>query len=115
MILDTSALVAILFGEPEADGMARAIAADPIREMSALTALELFIVVESKKGPRGTEELETLLSDLHVNIAAFDATQARRAFAAWRRFGKGRHPASFNLGDCCTFALAAEEPAVLAG
>ena len=108
MILDTSALVALLFGEPEAAAIARAIAADPIREMSAITALELSIVVESKKGPLGVQELETLLSDLHVSIAAFDAAQARRAFAAWKRYGKGRHPAALNLGDCCTFAFAAE-------
>jgi len=108
MILDTSALVALLFGEPEAEALARAIAADPIREMSAVTALELLIVVDSRKGPRGVEEVESLIADLHIEIGAFDASQARRAFAAWRRSGKGRQLAALNLGDCCTFAFAAE-------
>src|SRR5512145_2956666 len=99
MIIDTSALAAILFGEPDAPDIARAIAEDPIRELSAVTALELFIVMEARKGPRGVEEVETLISDLHISIGAFDSSQARRAFAAWRRFGKGRHPAALNLGD----------------
>jgi ribonuclease VapC len=107
MILDTSALVALLFEEPEAEKIARAIAEDPVREMSALSLLELFMVVESRKGPFAIVELETLLGDLHVEIQPLDVSQARRAFAAWRRFGKGRHPAALNLGDCCTFALAA--------
>ncbi len=111
MILDTSALVAILFEEPEAERMARAIAEDPVREMSALSLLELSMVVESRKGPQAIVELESLLNDLHIEILPFDASQSRRAFAAWRRFGKGRHPAALNLGDCCTFALAAERGA----
>ena len=108
MILDTSALVAILFEEPEAERMAHAIAEDPVREMSALSLLELSMVVESRKGPIAIVELESLLNDLHVEILPFDASQSRRAFATWRRFGKGGHPAALNLGDCCTFALAAE-------
>jgi ribonuclease VapC len=111
MILDTSALVAILFEEPEAELMARAIAEDPVREMSALSLLELSMVVESRKGALAIVELESLLTDLHVEILPLDAAQSRRAFAAWRRFGKGRHPAALNLGDCCTFALAAERGA----
>lgn len=108
MILDTSALAAILFGEEDADSLARRVAADPIREMSALTYFELCIVVESRKGKRGIRELESLIADLGIEIGAFDLAQARRAFEAWRRFGKGRHPASLNLGDCCTYAFAAE-------
>ncbi len=111
MIIDTSALAAILFDEPEAERIARAIAADPLREMSAVTALELSIVVEARKGPVAVVELETLLSDLHVRIIPFDAAQSRRAFAAWKEFGKGRHLAGLNLGDCCTFACAAERVA----
>jgi Uncharacterized protein conserved in bacteria len=106
VIIDTSAFVAILFNEDGADELARRIAADPIREMSALSYLELCIVVESRKGRRGFTELESLLGDLGVEVGAFDLEQAKKAFSAWRRFGKGRHPAALNLGDCCTYAYA---------
>jgi len=105
-MIDTSAMVAMLFDEEEAPALRRAIAEDPVRIMSAVTLLELTMVVESRKGPAAVEELETLISDLHIAIHPFDADQARRAILAWRRYGKGRHPAGLNLGDVCTFAAA---------
>lgn len=117
MMIDTSAMVALLFGEPEAPLIRRAIAEDPVRLMSALTWLELSMVVEARRGAEAVEELEALLADLHVEVHAFDAAQARRALLAWRRFGKGRHPAGLNLGDLCSFAAAMDrsEPLLYKG
>jgi ribonuclease VapC len=76
--------------------------------MSAVTALELYMVVEARIGKRGVEKLETLLSDLHVSIVPFNAAQAKRALAAWRDYGNGHHSAALNLGDVCSYALAAD-------
>lgn len=109
MIIDTSAMVAILFGEPEAESLRLAIAKDPVRTMSSVTYLELSMVVESRKGVAAVGELEALLADLHIDIHPFDAIQARRAILAWRQFGKGRHPAGLNLGDVCTFAASVDQ------
>lgn len=117
MMIDTSALAAILFGEPEAGSLQLAIARDPVRKMSAVTYLELAMVVEARKGSAAVDELEAMISDLHIEIHPFDAAQAQRALLAWRQFGKGRHPAGLNLGDVCTFAAARdrEEPILFKG
>ena len=117
MMIDTSAIVAVLFGEPEAESIRQAIARDPVRIMSALTWLELTMVVESRRGLAAVAELEAMMVDLHVIIHPFDAAQARRALLAWRQYGKGRHPASLNLGDVCTFAAAIdrEKPVLFKG
>ncbi len=109
MMIDTSAMVAILFGEKEAETIKQALARDAIRVMSAVTYLELNMVVEARRGIEAVGELEALLSDLHIEIHSFDATQARRAILAWRQFGKGRHPAGLNLGDVCTYAAALDQ------
>jgi len=109
MMIDTSAMVAILFGEQEADTIKQALARDPVRKMSAVTYLELTIVVEARRGIAAVGELEALLSDLHVEIHPFEVSQARRAILAWRQFGKGRHPAGLNLGDVCTYAAALDQ------
>lgn len=106
MVIDSSALIAILLDEPDAGVLAAAIAADPDRYMSAFSLLETSVVLDNRKGPEAVAELETLLADLGVRIIALDAAQARTARDAYRRFGKGRHPAGLNLGDCCSHALA---------
>ncbi|HBL26465.1 MAG TPA: VapC toxin family PIN domain ribonuclease [Acidobacteria bacterium] len=106
MVLDTSALLAILFGEPEAELFSRAIAADPKCLVSAFSVLEATVVLSARKGPAGVRELDLLLQSAAASIVSFDAEQALLARAAYEAFGKGRHPAALNLGDCCSYALA---------
>ena len=106
MVIDTSAVVAILFGEPETEFFVRTIADDPKRMISAFNALESAIVVEAKKGETGGRELDLLLHRARIEIVAFNGDQAELALAAWRKYGKGNHPAGLNIGDCCAYALA---------
>lgn len=105
MIIDTSALVAILLGEPEAEAFARAIARDPHRAVSTFTVLETGIVIEAKKGDHGGRELDMLLHQAGIEIVPLTAEQVEVARIAWRKFGKGRHAAGLNIGDCCSYAL----------
>lgn len=106
MVIDTSAVAAILFSEPEAAPLAHAIAMDTTRLMSSFTALECAIVVEARKGEAGGRELDLLLHRAGVRIVNFDGDQVELARNAWRRYGKGRHSAGLNIGDCCAYALA---------
>ena len=106
MVIDTSALIAILFGEPEAISFSRVIADESRKLISAVNALETGIVVEAKKGEAGGRELDLLLHRAQIEIVAMNGDQAELARAAWRKYGKGNHPAGLNIGDCCAFALA---------
>lgn len=106
MIVDTSALIAILLSEPDSEMLSAAIASATPRIISAVTALEASIVIESKKGEAGLALLDELLSLAQFEIVAFNDAQQRIARVAYRRYGKGRHPASLNFGDCCAYALA---------
>ncbi len=106
MVIDSSALLAILLQEPEAEPFARAISGDPKRLMSAVSALEAAIVVQARKGPAGVRELDLLLHAAGVKVVSFDPEQVLLARAAYERYGKGHHPAALNLGDCCSYALA---------
>jgi ribonuclease VapC len=117
MVIDTSALIAILLGEPEAEPFALAIAGDPKRLVSAFTALETAIVIEAKKGESGGRELDLLLHQAKIEIVPVTAEQFEIARSAWRKYGKGRHPAGLNIGDCCSYALAkcAGEPILFKG
>ena len=117
MVIDASALLAILLGEPEAERLATAIAADPTRLASAFTALEAGIVIEARKGDAGGRELDLLLHRSGVELVPLTASQHEIARHAWRRFGKGRHAAGLNIGDCCSFALARSsgEPLLFTG
>lgn len=117
MILDTSALVAILLGEPEAELFAHAIADAPQRLVSTFTALETGIVIEAKKGDLGGRELDLLIHQAKIEIVPLTAEQFEIARSAWRKYGKGRHPAGLNIGDCCSYALAksAGEPLLFKG
>jgi ribonuclease VapC len=107
MVIDTSALVAILFGEPEAADFTRLIVGAPVRLLSAVTRVELSFVVEGRKGEAGRADVEVLLRDGDFDVANVTATQAEIAISAFRRYGKGRHPAGLNIGDCFSYALAA--------
>jgi ribonuclease VapC len=106
MVLDTSAILAILLGEPEAANFAERISQDSKRLLSAGTALELMIVIESRKGESGGRELDLLLHRAKIDVVPFDSEQAEIARIAWRQFGKSRHPAGLNFGDCFAYALA---------
>jgi ribonuclease VapC len=106
MVIDTSALIAILQQEPEAGPYARAIGSDPVRLVSSVTALETAIVIESRKGLSGGRDLDLLLHEAKGEVVPFTVEQFEIARGAYRKFGKGRHPAALNFGDCCTYALA---------
>ncbi len=105
MVIDTSALICILLGEPEAEGFARAIALDWKRLMSTMGLLEASIVIEAKKGEAGGRELDALLKRINMEIIPFDHKQSDIARQAWGKYGKGRHQAGLNIGDCCSYAL----------
>lgn len=117
MVIDTSALVAILLEEPEEEVFAKRIADDPKRLVSAFTALEAGIVIEARKGESGGRELDLLLHQAKIDIVPLTAEQFEVARVAWRKYGKGRHPAGLNIGDCCSYALAkcAGEPLLFKG
>ncbi|MHB1501496.1 MAG: type II toxin-antitoxin system VapC family toxin [Candidatus Dormibacteria bacterium] len=106
MVLDTSALAAVLFDEPERAEFIRQIAAAPHRLISSATLLEASIVVESRRGEVAGRELDLFLHRAKVQTVAVDGEQAELARAAWRRYGKGRHPAGLNFGDLFAYALA---------
>ena len=106
MVIDTSALIAILFAEPDAETFETAIADASVRIISAATLVETSIVVEARYGEEGGRELDLLIYKAHVDIAAVTPEQAHLARRAFRQFGKGRHPAALNFGDCFSYALA---------
>jgi ribonuclease VapC len=106
MVIDSSALVAILLGEAEAEHFTFLISRDPRRLMSPVSFLETSLVVETKKGPIGGRELDLFLHSAQIELVGMNREQAEIARQAYRRFGKGHHPARLNLGDCCSYALA---------
>jgi ribonuclease VapC len=107
MVIDTSAIVAIAFNEPDAASLEQRIADDPVRVISAATVLEAAMVIEARLGEPGGSELDLWLHKVGVEIIAVEAEHADQARRAWRRYGKGRHPAGLNYGDCFSYALAA--------
>ena len=106
MVIETSALVAMLTNEPEAERFEAAVEADPVRLMSTASYLEAAIVVEQRFGEPGGRELDLWLHRAGVDLVGVDAAQADVARSAYRRFGKGRDPAGLNYGDCFAYALA---------
>jgi ribonuclease VapC len=106
MVIDSSALLAVLLDEADAPAIARAIETRSPRLLSAASLLEIAIVIESRKSEAGGRELDLLLSRAAIEIVAVDQHQAEIARLAWRNFGKGRHPAALNFGDCFAYALA---------
>jgi ribonuclease VapC len=106
MVIDTSALLAIFLGEPERRRFLEAMAqADSLR-ISAASALETGIVLEARRGEAAGREFDLFLHTAKVAVVAVDAEQVETARMAWRRYGKGRHPAALNFGDCFAYALA---------
>jgi ribonuclease VapC len=109
MVIDSSALIAILLGESDRERFKGAISEADIRLVSAVTKLEANLVAVGRFGPPGAEELEAVLRNLAVTVVAFDDHQADIARDAFIRYGKGRHPAGLNFGDCAAYALAIAE------
>lgn len=107
MVVDTSALLAILFQEPEGERVARALVAADRRLISAATWLETGIVVLARYGDDGARDLDLLAAKLRFEVAPVAEQQAEIARRAYRQFGRGRgHPAGLNYGDCFAYALA---------
>jgi ribonuclease VapC len=106
MVIDTSAIVAVLLNETNAARVAQAIGTGSPRLLSAGNLLEASIVIESRKGEAGGRELDLLLYRTAIEVTGVDQEQAEIARLARRRFGKGRHPAGLNYGDCLAYALA---------
>jgi ribonuclease VapC len=107
IVLDTSVLVAVVLGEADASAWAR-VMADHAGDcyVGAPTLVEAEIVLEAKQGRPAVEDLGHLVSELGATILPFGVEHASLATAAWRRFGKGRHRASLNYGDCLSYAMA---------
>ncbi|HEX5869267.1 MAG TPA: type II toxin-antitoxin system VapC family toxin [Longimicrobium sp.] len=118
MVIDASALIAILLGEPEAPRMATAIAADPTRVVGAPTLAEAAAVMLGRKGPQGEIALDALLQRLDIRIVPFTADAASHARSAYRQYGKGvGSPSVLNYGDCLSYgtAMALGEPLLFKG
>lgn len=114
MVIDTSALVAILRREDEADEFLRLIAETDRCLLSAVSLLETSMVLAGRTGDdTAWRDLDDLIEIAAVEIVPQDAEQARIARAAFLRFGKGRHPAGLNFGDCATYALSRAQNAPL--
>ncbi len=109
MVIDATALLAILFDEPERARMEEAIAADPLRLVSAATKLAAALALTQRHGPDAPARLDRLLSEIGASVVPFDEPQADLATAAFARYGQGRHPANLDWSACAAYALAAAE------
>lgn len=106
MIVDTSAILAIAFKEREADRFTNALSAASVKLMCAVNWFEALMVAEARNGPRGSDDVLELLDSFWIEEVPFDGKCAMHAQQAWRRYGKGRHPAALNMADCCAYATA---------
>lgn len=106
VVVDTSALVALLLDEPDKPRLLDALLEGRPRWLSSLSLLEAHVVISKLLGPAGVVDLDALLLRANIEVIAFGAEHALLARQAWDAFGKGRHPAQLNLGDCCAYALA---------
>lgn len=106
MVVDTSALLAIFFAEPERKSFLESIFQAEPRMISAATVLETGIVLEAKRGEAAGREFDLFVVRASLQIVPIDGEQAEIARSGWRKYGKGRHPAGLNFGDCFAYALA---------
>ena len=106
IVVDSSALIAIYFNEPERASFALAVVSADDPCIGAPSFLEASIVAETRHGEAGCRELDRIAANLGLQIVPFDASHIQGARDAFRRFGKGRHRAGLNVGDCCAYALA---------
>ena len=117
MVIDTSALIAILCGEADADRLVVAIEADATRLVSAATVLEASLVMLGRFGEAGDPPLDRMLRSIHAEVQPVDEDQLAIARDAALRYGRGRHAAALNVGDCFAYALAVSrgEPLLFVG
>jgi len=117
MVIDTSALLAIFLAEPERQQFLQQITQAEKRFISAVNAFETGIVLEARRGEAAGREFDLFLGRANLEVVAVDAEQVEIARVAWRRYGKGRHPAALNFGDCFAYALAktSSEPLLAKG
>ena len=113
LVVDTSALLAAAFAEPQRDAVIVALSEAHGVRMSAACLLESAIVTHARFGPAGQAELGLLLDAFGVEVVSLTPELAVLAAEAWERWGKGRHPAGLNIVDCCSYALAVHSAAPL--
>jgi ribonuclease VapC len=106
MVIDSSALIAILSAESEAESFTEAIALDSVRLLSAASLLETAIVIESRYGSVGGQKLDLLLEKAQIRVESVTVEQISVARFAYQSYGKGKHKAGLNFGDCFAYALA---------
>jgi len=106
LILDKSALLAVPLDEPDADHFERVIGVAPACRMSVANYLEAIMVIEGRLGDAGGREIDNYLEEAGVELVSVTPEQVQAARMAWRRYGKGNHPAGLNFGDCFAYALA---------
>ena len=106
MVIDTSALLAILLNEPDAPKYEMAFERDVRRLISTASLLEASIVMRRRFGESGELQLDLLMQNAEVDLVPFDGDQLEWARFGYRKYGRGLHPASLNYGDCCSYALA---------
>ena len=105
MVIDTSALVAIFLGEPERKVFLEQILQAETKLISAANALEAGIVLEARRGEAAGREFDLFMVRTKLEVVPVDAEQAEIARSAWRKYGKGRHAAGLNFGDCFAYAV----------
>ena len=106
MVVDTSAILAVLFGEEDGALYLDALAEPDRKFMSPFNMLEADIVVHARKGEEGHALLERFIYNCGIETIPFNSAARQLTYEAWQRYGKGRHPASLNMGDCCAYAAA---------
>jgi ribonuclease VapC len=117
MVLDTSAILAILQDKPERRKFNEAIEAAETRSLSTASFVECSMILESRYGADGVRDLDLFIAKAQVSLVPVDEEQADLARRAFRKYGKGRHPAGLNFGDCFSYALshALNEPLLFKG
>lgn len=108
LVIDTSAAFAILTGEPGADWLLSRLAESPRSVMPAPAYLELGLVIESRLGDSGTGFAAQFVRDAEIEVVELGAGAAERGLEGWRRYGKGRHPARLNFGDCLVYGTSTD-------
>jgi ribonuclease VapC len=117
MVIDTSALIALLLGEPSSEKLLEAIDAAPSRKVSAATVIEASLVLLGRYGEAGDAQLDKLLQVIRAEVVPVDVAQSTAARDGASRFGRGRHAAALDFGDCFSYALAVSsgEPLLFTG
>ncbi|NMF82624.1 type II toxin-antitoxin system VapC family toxin [Nodosilinea sp. P-1105] len=109
VVVDTSALIALLLQESEAEQIAGILSMARTIRITAPNLLETAIVAITRRGEKGYDQLQAMLKRLEVEVVACDGALVEIAIQAWQQYGKGRHPAGLNFGDCFSYALAKQQ------